>query len=153
MIKCTVKEVIAGYSALRRLNQQPLPEKAAWRMARLLNKMKVVVLDFEETQIKLFIDAGGVRDMEGIGFPALVRADLDSDAVWNRRISHRQDTIADLQEKLSSLKKEEVEIDYNPVPTSLFALPGKTPDDEARFSANDFADAAPFLAETETPTN
>ncbi len=140
MITCTVRDTTEGYGALRRIAESQLPQKAAWRIARLINKVRVVIIDYEEAQLALYKKAGGVRGANAVEIPELTRYDYETDGEWAARVEVRRAKLEILHEELAALRKESVEIDYDPIPLSLFG-------DEAKFSANDFADAAPFLAE------
>jgi hypothetical protein len=147
MITCNIREATIGYGALRRIAQTTLPQKGAWRVARLINKIKAVVVEFEETQTELFLNAGAVRTQAGVELPELVREDHESDIEWGVRVDRRRQLISTIHSEIEAARKKEVEIDYDPIPTTLFEKPGKKPEEEVDFSANDFADAAPFLTE------
>jgi len=151
MIKATVQEVLDSHKAFRRINEEVrLPQKAAWRVARLLNKLKPEVKNFEEAQLKLFMDAGGVQSGGGVQLEALEREDDESSAEWAKRQKEHRDTLNKLSDEMRGLSKNEVEIDYDPIPLVLFEDDEKTPAEKRRqFSANDFADAGPFLVETD----
>ena len=151
MIKTTVEQVRAAHKAFRRINEEVrLSQKAAWRVARLLNQLKPVVRDFEETQLKLFLDAGGVQTGGGAQLEAIERLDDESSSEWATRQKNRRETLNGLSNDIRELNKNEVEINYDSIPLTLFEDDEKTPAEKRRqFSANDFADAGPFLTETE----
>lgn len=141
MIKATVNEVRDAFRALRRINEEVrLKHKAAWRVARLLNKLKSALKDFEEAQLKLFTDAGGVPEGNGITLREPVRGKDMADLDWNAAMQAHKDKVTALGKELKALGMEEVEIDYDPIPCSLF-------DDDMKVSANDLADAGRFLTE------
>lgn len=151
MIKATVQQVRDAYRAFTRINEEVrLPQKPAWRVARLLGQLKPVVRSFEETQLKLFKNAGGVQGDRGISIPALEREEGEPAADWKGRQDERRELINELNDEIKRLNDEEVEINYDPIPISLFEDEDKTPPEKRRqFSANDFADAGPFLVEDE----
>jgi hypothetical protein len=151
MVKCTVQEVRDAHRALRRINEEVrLPQKAAWRVSRLLAKLKPEVVSFEETQLKLFRDAGGVQTGGGVQIDAPERRDDENAMDWAARQKEHRGTLNKLNDELRDLNKNEVEIDYDPLLLALFEDDDTTPKDKRRqFSANDFADVGPFICETE----
>lgn len=151
MIKATVQEVRDAHRAFRRINEEVrLPQKAAWRVARLLNLLKPVVRDFEETQLKLFLDAGGVQLGGGVQLESPVRQDGQSIDDFNKIQTAHRETVNKLNDELRGLNKNDVEIQYDAIPLTLFEDEEATPKEKRRqFSANDFADAGPFISETE----
>lgn len=145
-IKATVKEVLEANRALRRINEEVrLPQKAAWRVARLLGQFKPVVVDFEMTQLKLYRDAGGVERGNGVEIAAVERGEDEPQADWLQRRAEHDDAVNGLGEQIRALQANEIDINYDPLPLSLFA------DEDSKtkklYSANDFADAGPFIAE------
>lgn len=139
-MKATINECREAYPALRRINEEVrLKQKAAWRISRLLGKIKAEVVDFEGVQTKLFMDAGGVVVGNSISIPPPVRA-AEDDATWeDLKVKHKE-KVAALGKELTALGNEEVEISYDPISMTLF-------EEDVKISANDLADAGPFLVE------
>ena len=148
-IKATVEECRLAYGALRRINEEVrLPQKPAWRVSRLMGKLKPVVTAFEETQLKLFRDAGGTEEGRGITLKAPERGDDEASDAFEARMQEYRDAIGRLNDELRALNREDNEIDYDPVPLEMFADSDKIPEEKRmRFSANDFMDCGPFLKE------
>lgn len=149
MISVTVEQIRLAYGALRRINEETkLPQKAAWRLARLLGKMKPIMVDFEQAQVKIFLDAGGYHSGNGVSIDAPVRGEDETAEAWATRQKTHRELVNKLNDDVKKLNDEVEEIDYEPIPMSLFEDDEKTPVDKRRvFRANDFADAMPFLAE------
>ena len=147
MISSTVAEVREAFRAFRRINEEVrLPQKAAWRIARLLNKLKPEVLAFEEAQLKIYTDAGGQQGGGGIEIVAPEREEGEAAETWAARQQAHRDKLNALSAELRALNRNEVEIDYDPLPISLFDEDDKTlPEKRRLFSANDFADCGPFI--------
>lgn len=142
MIKCTVQECRDAHRALRRINEEvKLPAKAAWRVARLLSKLKSIVADFEEAQLKMFLQAGGVQVGNGVQIEALTRGEEESQPDWEKRQAERKAALDKLSEEIRTLTKAEESIDYDAIPLSLFG--------EAAMLANDLADVGPFVTDSE----
>ena len=148
-LKATIEEARLAYGALRRMNESvKLPQKPAWRVARLMGKLKPIVTDFEETQLKLFKDAGGEQAGNGVQIPPLERREDEPSSSWEARQKERRETIAKLNDDLRELNKTEVDVDYDAIPLSMFEDKEGTPEDKKmRFSANDFHDLGPFITE------
>jgi hypothetical protein len=148
-IKATVQEIRDAFSAFTRMNEEVrLPQKAAWRVARLMGKLKPVVTSFEETQLKLMKDAGGKANDTGFAITAEPRKDGETEAEYRTRMEEHRIVVDTLFEELKALGKEEVEIDYDPIPLSFFADSDKIAEEKRpRFSANDFLKAGSFIKE------
>lgn len=149
MIKAKVEEVRAAYKAFLRIAEENrLPQKPAWRVSRLLGKLKPVVRDFEQTQLRLFRDAGGVERNGGIVLEGPARMEFDTDAEWQAKLDKHNQAVNDLNTQFRGLNAEEVEIDYDALPVNLFEDAENVPAEKRmRFSPNDFADAGPFIKE------
>lgn len=144
MISCTVEDVRSAYRAFRRIGDEVrLPQKAAWRVSRLISKLKPIVVDFEETQRKLFLDAGAAAMGGLVQIEPLVRGS-ESDDEWVARLEKRRDTVNQLNSDIAALTKEGVSVDYDPIPLSLFK---GTDNKDTAISPVDFSDAGPFIIE------
>jgi len=142
MITATVKEICDAYRAFCRIGEVRLPPKAAWRVSRILSKLKLVVIDFEETQKKLFLDIGGELTTTGVQILPIERNKNENDEDWNKRLAKQRETLIKLNADMTALNKEEVKIDYDPIPLSLF----NGHDEKNIFIAPcDFADAGQFI--------
>lgn len=140
MIQATVQQVRDAHRSFRRINEEVrLPAKAAWRVARLLNKLRTEVVAFEQTQLKLFRDVGGVEHNGGVTLREPERADKETDVALAQRMTEHHATVSRLSDAIRNLNNETVEIDYDPIPLEFF--------EDRPVSANDFADAAPFIRE------
>lgn len=149
MITATVEEVRNAYRAFRRINEETrLPQKPAWRISRLLGKLKPVVVSFEETQLKLFLDAGGHQAGGGVQIDGPEREEGEPAADWRKRFADHREKLNKLNEEIRALNAENVEIDYDAIPLALFEDDEKTPAEKRRqFSANDFADCGQFITD------
>lgn len=150
MIKTTVGECVTAYRALRRINEEVrLPQKPAWRIARLLNKIKSVVVDYDATQDKLFRDAGAVPADGGLRLEDPKREDGETLDTFQKRKQNYLTSLNNIHAEQQALGKESVEIDYDLIPLSLLQDDEKTdaPGKQRRYSANDFADASSFFSE------
>ncbi len=147
MIKATVQEVREAFRAFSvGIGTVSLPPKAAWRVARLITKLKPIVRDFEETQRKMLLDAGGVNEGGAIVLKLSPRKDDEKQEDFDKREAVHVALVTRLNEGMDELTKEEVEIAYDPIPLSLFENekdPAKSPD----LKPVDLANAGPFLTE------
>lgn len=146
MIDCTVQEVRDAYRAFKRIGEETrLPQKAAWRISRLMGKMKPILADFEEAQKKLFLDAGGAVSGAGVEIRPPERGTDETDEAWDAKLKEHRDTMNRLSQDIAALTKEKAQIDYDPLPLTM--LDDDDPKRAQRFSFNDLADAGPFIAE------
>ena len=146
MIKTTVREVVEAFSALSSIGAEKLPAKAAYRVSKLISKLKSEVKDFEETKRKLFLDAGGVSENGGITLKEPVRRDDEPQADFDEREKAHKETINKLSADLDELLKEPTEIDYDAIPLSLFENE-KDPEKSAQLRPVDLANAGSFIKE------
>ena len=150
-VKTTVQEVRDAYRAFKRISEEVrLPQKPAWRIGRLLNRLKPVVVDFEETQLQLYRGAGGYENGRGVEIKVPIREEGEDPVVFMERQRDHEAAVARLAEEIRALSGEEVEIDYDPIPLSLLQDDATTkPDKRRQFSPNDFADAGVFIVDDE----
>lgn len=138
MIQATVQQALTAFPALQRLSAVPLGAKAAWRLSRLLGKVKSVIIDFETTQKQIFLDAGGVVVGNQLSILEPMRNGQD-DAAWELFMNAHKAKIVALTEQMNELMSESIEIAYEPIDIGLFG--------DAKVSANDLEEAGPFLKE------
>lgn len=118
----------------------------------MLKKLLPEIESFEETQLKLLRDAGGVERDGGVALESPKRGDDEAQAAFDMRQADYHAKVNGLNKQLRALGKNKVKIEYDPIPLSLFAVKDdeKLPADRRmRFSPNDFADAGPFITEAE----
>ena len=85
-IKATVLEIRQSYRALRRVNEEVrFPWEAAWDIGKVLNKLRPIVILFEEQQTKLFKDRGAVPSDQGLKLEDPIRRDGEPDDEFTRR--------------------------------------------------------------------
>lgn len=148
MIEATVEQVRLAFTALRSMGAQKLPQKPAWRISRLLGKLKPIVAAFEETQLKFFEGLGGQSTDGGMMIPPLERNTGEEDEPWKARLEEHRVAMNNLNKEPRELNKEVVEIDYNPLPLDMFGDADGTPEHrKMTFSANDLADLGPFITD------
>jgi len=150
MIEATLQEVTLAYRALRRINDETRqPAKAAWRISRLLGKMSSPLKHYEEAQVKLILDAGGIRTVTGAMLQEPVRNGEDPET-WAKILEDDSRERLQLREQLTLLSEEKIKIEYDPIPlTMLDDDPAAPPDKKRGYSANDFADLGPFISEVD----
>jgi len=136
MISTTVQHCREAHRALRALNDIKLPATVAWRFARLINKVKAVVLDFETTQLKIYIDNGGIPSGNGVTILEPVRGN-QTDEEWDAVVVGHREKIGRVGDAIVKLMKEPVEIDFEKISIDLFA--------DTPVSVNDLADLEAFL--------
>lgn len=149
-ITVTYQELNEAYTALRKINNEvKLDGKTAGRVATMLRKMKGHVRDFEEASMKLMRDVGGA--MVGgsqMRVEPLEKGKDESDADFAARVSERQSKLVTMYEEMSKLSRDEVTIEWDPLPRSFFEDASDVPDEKKKkYSANDLADAASFITE------
>lgn len=146
MIKTTVKRVREAYIGLSNINSGvKLRQKAAWRVARLLGKMKSIVEADEKTRNKLYIDVDAVQITGGWSIMAPEKKEGESPEAWTRRVEEHKQKLKKLREDLESQDEQEVEIDYDLLPLSLFVDEDQAREKENRYSANDLSLALEFF--------
>lgn len=149
MIKATIQECRDAYVAFAGqggIGSAALPHKAAWRVSRVIGKLKTVVRDFEETHRKLLMDAGGVANGNVVEIAAPERKEGESQADFEGRQKKHIETIHDLNKAVTELTKEEVEVSYDPIPLDLFG-DERNPEKSAQLRPVDLESAGPFIKE------
>lgn len=140
-MEATVEEVKDAFRALSRISEENrLVAKSAWRVSRMLGKLKPVVKDFEHTQLKLYRDAGGVQSGNGIVIEPPARDDDESETDYRARLDAHNQKMNSLIDQMQELGAEKVSIDYDPLPFSLLG-------DESKLSPNDLSALGPFITE------
>lgn len=152
MIKATVQEVRLAFAALSRIFEQTkLDQKSAWRISRMLGKLKGHVRDFERVQLKLYMDAGGIIDGRGITInpPQPKQAD-ETLAEYERRLNEYRERTSRLSREIDALNECVVEVDYDPIPISLLPKERKNEKGEnepVEYSVLDLVEAGPFIVD------
>lgn len=146
MVKATVQEVVDAFGAFTSIGAEKLSAKAAYRVSRLISKLKSEVRDFEETKRKLFLDAGGVNEAGDITIKGPDRCDGESQADFDARVKQHAEVVNKLSDDINALLKEPVEIDYDPIPMTLFENESD-PAKSAQLRPVDLANAGPFIKE------
>ena len=149
MLNVSVNEVRLAYNAFRRMNEEiRLQQKPAWRVSRLLGKLKPVVASFEETQLKLYNDAGGIEGGGGIQLTLTPKGENETAESFSARQKEFSAKVSALNNDLRELGEESVDVDYDPLPWSMFDdAPNASEDKKLKYNPNDLADAGPFLIE------
>ena len=149
MITATLQEVREAHQALRSINSYTrLTSDPAWKVSRLLGKLKRLVVDYEETQLKLYKDAGGLENMGGVALDIAPRSKDESEEYFATRVRDHRVKVDGLLAELRALNKQQVEIESDPLPLSLFKDRDNTPDaEQKKYNANDFVDAGVFIKE------
>lgn len=145
MIKVKIQDAKTAYVAFTEIGQIALPPKAAYRVARLISKLRGPVSSFEETQHKLYLEAGGVLSGNSISVKAPERLDDESPEEFQQREAEHIAKVQQLRQGMKELLDEEVEIDYDPIPLSLFD--NDSPERAAKLKPVDLANAGPFIKE------
>lgn len=146
-IKVTILEVRQAYRALRRINEEArLLWESAWETSKVLNKQRPLVLNFEETQAKLFRDAGAVPADGGLKLEDPVRGEDEPGEDFSARMAEYREKARALDEAIREMNALVVEVDCAPLPLRYFKDEGNVkPEKRKLYSGNDLADAAPFL--------
>lgn len=149
MIKAKISEVVAAFTALRKLNEEiRLGQDPAWKMAAMLRHLKPTVEDYETVQLKLYKDAGGVESGNGIQMNLEPQGDEEKAEDFAARRKAFIAMTSRLNDELREMGKREVEIERDPLTLAMFTDPPNTPDDrKMTFNPNWLADAGPFLTE------
>lgn len=154
-IKATVEEARIAFRAFTRINEEVrLHRDAAWSVARMLRKLKPHVLDFEQTQCKLYKDRGGLLTSDGSIILRLApREESESQMAFAARETEHLKSVDKITSDLLEIGRKEIEIELDPIPLGLFReekddekLPA---DKRRRYSANDFANCGPFISDEE----
>lgn len=116
-----------------------IPAKASHRVSRLIVKLRSELRAFEEAQRKAFLAAGAVNEGGTLMMKAPERKDDESQADFDARVEAHKQAVNKLNEEINELLEQEVEIDYQPIPLSLF--------EDSKLKPNDLANAGPFISE------
>lgn len=149
MIETTLSDLYTAHKALRHINEEVrLPARAAYRVSRLLAKMTSQLRSYDESQVKLIVDAGGARTPMGAALNPPEKIDGESVSEFQKRLQEDARRRVELTEQLRALGLEVVKIDYDPIPLSFFDDDPNSPPEKRRvYSSNDFADLGPFISE------
>lgn len=101
MIEATLREVVEAYPVLEKVGQEKLPPKAAWRVARLLAKLRSEHRDYSKVRLEAFKKYGESED-------------------GGQTYTVPLEKHAALNEELEQVLAENVKIDYEPIPLELF---------------------------------
>ena len=143
MIKATLREALNAHRALQRIGETKLPAKSAWRVGRLISKLRPISEDYQKTQQKLILDHGGVRSGIEISLAPPVRNGED-EAAFGVLMSAYRKKVQELNDAMEAVLAEAVEVDYDPIPLALFEPDA---DHSAQLAPNDLSGAGPFIKE------
>ena len=132
-------EVIAAASALAEIQAVPLPAKAAYRIARLIERLSREQRTWEQTQQRLLIEAGAERKGPRLHLPAPEKLQDESEADFKVRAEEFGERMRALQAQLEEVLAESVEIDLDPLPLDVLG--------EAKVKPADMLKLLPFVAE------
>jgi hypothetical protein len=150
VIKATVQEIRDAFVGFRNLGAKVrLPEKAAWRVGRLVSKLKAVVIQFEERQLEIFQQAGGVQTGGGIEIQPPTRLHDDSEDAWQDKLKAHREKMKDIAARIRTINAEIEEIDYDRLPRNLFKWTAEDKPDAREFSWNDLSDIGDFIIDTD----
>lgn len=120
MIEVTIGNVVDALPVLERLAQEKLPVRAAWRISRLILRLRPVLPAFEQARLAIFQKLGAPTvDGKGYTVPA--------------------PRTTELKAELEELLARTVEVEQEQIPVSFF--------DGAMVSPSDFLALGPFLVE------
>lgn len=156
-IKVTMAEVRNAYRAFKGttsgdnkldggIGNAVLPPKASLRVAKLIRALKDELTDFEEAQRKIIIDAGGVNEMGAALLKLDPRKDDETQDAYDARAEEHRKKVNDINDKVSEMLKEEVDIAVEPLPLSIFENE-RAPEKSAQLRPVDLADAGQFIRE------
>lgn len=143
MIKTKLSEVREAFDALISIGGVALPPKAAYRVARLISKLQSACSALDETHGKLILGAGGVYEHGVVVVKGIARNEGESDEDYLKRETAHLAKIAQLKKDVQELMSEDIEIDSDPIPLSLFDH--ENPERVARLRPVDIANAGPFI--------
>lgn len=113
-MKMTVQEVMNAYGALRNLGALKMPAKAAYRVARLMAKLRPEAATVEERRTAIIRELGAADDANG-GF----------------RIDGAE-KVADFHKRMSEILAEEIDLPgVEPIPFDQFGEMDLSPQDIA----------------------
>jgi hypothetical protein len=117
---------IAGcFPALVRIGQTKIPARAAYRVSRLIAKLRAELTAFEEARIAL---------VKGLGVEQ-----ADKPGTWDIPAEKRQE----YDEQLEAIAGDLVRVDYDPLPLSIFG--------DAPLAPLDIASAERFFVDDTEP--
>lgn len=158
MIEVSMTEATSAHGAFTRIGAAEMPPKAAYRVARLIAKLRTAAIAGAEEQTDLLKSYGGEvvahNGMSGVAYPkAPVREKGETDADFSERERVYQARAVEIAEELKKIGEKKVSIDYDPIPLSMFEKLEQDPGDakkqvvKSTLKPNDLADVVPFIAE------
>lgn len=153
MIKVALSAALGALRAFEHIGAAPMPPKAAYRVARLIAKLRAEDRAFGEVQGKILKENGGTSTGTGVSIRAPERKKDESDAAFAERRASHEAAMIKITEQLIDLGKQQIEIEYDPIPLSLFELNEQDPADpkakviKPNLTPNDVAAALPFFSD------
>ncbi len=155
-IEVTLERAIAAHRAFTRIGTAELPPKAAYRVARLIAKLRSEELAFNDAHAALLKSKGGKSTGAGAAPPEPPKREKDeTDEAFAAREEAYKALMVDLTEELVKMSEENVKIEYDPIPLTLFEKtePVDPSDPKARalksnIKPNDLADVLDFVADS-----
>lgn len=116
-MKLKVKQIVQSQNAIQVLNGEKLPLKLAWRFQRNIRKITTELEDFNKVNFELVKKYGKENEPNGSGTWELLKENVTA-----------------YDEEIRPILDDEVEIDVQPIPLSLFdfAPDPKLPNDKYR---------------------
>ena len=154
MIEVKLSEAISAHRAFTRIGEADMPPTAAYRVGRLIAKLRSEQLAYQDAHVKLLKSKGG----ESVGGgaappPEPVREKDEADDAFAAREAAYKATMVEIADELVTLMEQTVKIDYDPIPLKLFEKTEPDPSDpkvkvvKSNLKPNDMADVLPFIKE------
>lgn len=142
-IQIKLSVALAAYQRFLKIGKEKLPPKASYRVGRVIAKLRSESNQWDETQLKLLREHGGVETPDGMVSlrepEKPVRQDGESDADFSAKTSAYEAALAAHKQHIKALNdaakqvmEEEVKIDYDPIPLEMFEVREPDPEDHQK---------------------
>lgn len=151
MIKATVLEYRNAYPALLAAFDMKLKGKAAYRVTRMISKVKSVLIDAEDLQTQIIKAAGGemIPNPNGgtqLGLKPPARNKDHTDDEHNAVEEEFKESVESVTASMKALNEDDRTIEWDPIPMSMF-------DESFTFAPKDLVELDKFIEWPEDATD
>ena len=114
MIEITVREAVIAFPALEALANHDLPQKASWRIGRMIDKLRPVLDRYGKHRNEI-IKKHGEPNKDGV-----------------HEVKKRPEALEAFEKEHDELFEQKEKVDYDPIPLSLFKRREKDKDGNER---------------------
>lgn len=133
MIEVKLSDAISAHRAFTRIGEADMPPKAAYRVARLIAKLRAEEVAYTEAHVKILKANGGTAVGGGAAPPQPPQREKDeTDAAFAERSKQHDAAMVKIADELTVLIGDTVRIDYDPIPLSMFEKTEPDANDKSR---------------------